>query len=221
MIYICGMDSEQLRPQEFDVHIAEGTLRLSFVGMSNGGKSYRSKVLRNDEQFLWYHVDEHIQKALGFDDMGAMSSWLGYPTDEYYSERERHYLELEDRFTKNASLQTNGQNLVFDTTGSVVHLPPETLSIVKETCLVVHLDVGEESLEHLIEQFFKEPKPVAWFGHYEGGESQEEALRHSYPKLLAARLQKYRELAHINIAASELRDKTGAETLAVIRNHLA
>lgn len=211
-----------MQPQEFDEHIARGTLRLSFVGMSNGGKSYRSKVLRNDEQFLWYHVDEYIQKALGFDDMGAISSWLGYPTDEHYAQREQQYLELEDQFTRNASLQTNGQNLVFDTTGSVVHLPPATLSIVKENCLVVHLDVGEESLERLIEQFFREPKPVAWSGHYENGagESQKAALRHSYPKLLAARLQKYRDFAHVNIAASELRDKTGAETLTIIRNHL-
>ena len=144
------MHSEQLKPEEFDAHIANGTFRLAFVGMSNAGKSYRSKALQDEENFLWYHVDDEIQKALNFKTMGEISEWLGYPVSATYSEREAEYLVRESKFTKKAAMDTNGKNLAFDTTGSVVHLEQKTLDVLKENCLIVHIDVGEDSLEHMI-----------------------------------------------------------------------
>lgn len=217
-----GMKSDQLKPGEFDAHVAAGTFRLAFVGMSNAGKSYRSRVLHDEAGFLWYHVDEEIQNALGFKEMDEVSKWLGYPTSEGYVAREAKYLELENRFTKHAAMQTKGRNLVFDTTGSVVHLDTDTLDVLKENCLIVHLDVGEDSLTQMLERYFKEPKPVAWAGHltFKKGESEEEALRRCYPDLLKKRLAKYRKLAHVNVPAIELRNKSARETLEVIKSHL-
>lgn len=217
------MPQEALKPQEFDVHLKNGTLRLAFIGMSNAGKSYRSRVLNKEADFLWHHVDGEIQKALGFADIGEVSRWLGYPTSAGYAEREKKYLALENRFTKDSAMRTGGKNLVFDTTGSVVHLEKETLRALHENCLIVHLDVGEDSLERMVEKFFKEPKPVAWAGNLvlQEGESEEGAVRRSYPALLSARLVQYRELAHINVPAEEVRDTSAHKTLAVIRSHLA
>lgn len=216
------MDSVLLTPEELDAHVANGTFRLSFVGMSNAGKSYRSKVLARDYNFLWYQVDEEIQKAFGFSDMGEISGWLGYPSDATYAEREARYLELENLFTKQAALETRGKNLVFDTTGSVIHLEPETIFILKENCLVINLDVGVGSLEKMVEKFFIEPKPVAWCGNFSKmeDESVDDALRRCYPALLRWRLGEYRTLAHITIPAEEIRDKTGVETLEVIKKYL-
>jgi shikimate kinase len=213
---------QSLTPGEFDAHLASQTLRLAFVGMSNGGKSYRSRVFHEEEGFLWYQVDEEIGKALSLPDSESMSAWLGYPTDEGYSGREAQYLELESRFTKNAAQQVHGTNFVFDTTGSVVHLEREALAVLKDNTLVVHLDVGEKSIPEMLERFFAEPKPVAWSGYFEAreGESVETSLKRSYPRLLHERLIRYRELAHVNIPAHELRDATGAETLLVIRGYL-
>ncbi len=216
---IYRMQSEHLRPEEFDAHLQAGTLRLSFVGMSNAGKSYRSKVLARERDFLWYQVDEEIQKELGFATMGEISAWLGYPASAGYKEREATYLELENKFTREASMKTGGKNFVFDTTGSVVHLQPETIQVLKENCLVVHLDIGEGSLEKMVEKFFIEPKPVSWGEYFvlQEGESEIDALRRSYPVLLQERLRMYRALAHINLPAESLRDTSAEETLAVIR----
>lgn len=216
------MQSEQLKPEEFDAHIANGTFRLSFVGMSNAGKSYRSKTLHKEKDFLWYQVDEEIWKKLGFDTIAEISSWIGYPTDEGYMERERQYLALENKFTEHASMQTNGKNFVFDTTGSVVHLEQKTQQILKENCLVVHLDVGEDALLHMVEQFFLHPKPVAWCGYFsiQPNESKEAALRKCYPVLLAERLKRYRTFSHINIPAKEVYNTSAEETLEIIRRHL-
>ena len=216
------MESALLTKTEFDAHVASKTLRLSFVGMSNCGKSYRSKVLERECGFFWYQVDGDILNELGFKDEAEISAWLGYPTSPTYSERERRYIELENEFTGKAAMASPGKNLVFDTTGSVIHLDPATLAALRENTLVVHLDVGEESLDMLIAKFFEKPKPVAWSGYFSqaAGESEMEALRRSYPALLAERLERYRALAHVEIPARDMRDKSGVETLGLIRNKL-
>ena len=172
---------------------------------------------------MWYQVDEEIQKALGLKDMKEISRWLGYPASEGYAAREAQYLELENNFTKQASMQTKGKNLVFDTTGSVAHLHEDTLHTLKENCLMVHLDVGEDSLLHMIEKFFVEPKPIAWCGYFsrQEGESEEAALRRSYLTLLSERLKCYRELAHVTIPSRVVYNTSADETLALIQSHLA
>jgi len=216
------MEPGLLMPEEFDTHLADGTLRLSFVGMSNSGKSYRSCVLAKDSGFFWYQVDGDIQKTLGLKGQEELASWLGYPTSPTYLERERRYLELENEYTGGAAMSSHGKNLVFDTTGSVVHLADETLRTLRDNTLVVHLDVGNDSLDNLLARFFKDPKPVAWSGFFsmQLGELVEEALRRSYPALLAERLARYRTLAHLNIDTEEVLNKTGAETLSLIRGKL-
>ncbi|MBI4065817.1 hypothetical protein HY412_01310 [Candidatus Kaiserbacteria bacterium] len=216
------MQNLLLTPEEFDTHAENRTLRLSFIGMSNCGKSYRAKVLEREKDFLWYRVDGDIQKALGLASEEGVASWLGYPTSPTYPERERMYIGLENKFTGQAAMQSPGKNLAFDTTGSVIHLEQYVLNLLRDNTLVVHLDVGDESLEYLIEQFFRMPKPVAWSGYFalEDGESGEQAIRKSYPILLKERLKRYRALAHININASDVRNMSGDETLALIRGKL-
>lgn len=216
------MNLVPLTAKEFDAHIHNGTCRLSFVGMSNGGKSYRARVLRDQSDFLLYSVDDEIIRSLGFKNMGEISTWMGYPSSPGFAEREAQYLELEGAFTKQVAMKTHGRNLVFDTTGSVAQLDKKVLEALEEHTLIVHLDVGEDALPILIERFFKEPKPVAWgeFFTMQPGESEEAALRRSYPTLLNERLARYRALAHINISTKKLYDATGEETLAVIRAHL-
>lgn len=216
------MQTALLTSEEFDAHVENRTFRLSFVGMSNCGKSYRAKTLAHDSDFFWYQVDDDIQKELGLGGQEAVSAWIGYPTSLTYPERERRYIDLENKFTGQAAMQSPGKNFVFDTTGSVIHLDSSVLDLLRENTLVVHLDVGDESLENLIEQFFRMPKPVAWSGYFtqKSGESEESALRRCYPTLLQERLKRYRALAHINIDASELHDASGEQTLAIIRSKL-
>ena len=216
------MESEQLTPRELETHVENGTFRLAFIGMSNAGKSYRSKVLERELGFMWYHVDGEIEKALGLEDITKSSDWLSYPSSPHYKERAKEYLSLENAFTKVDVLDTHGRNLVFDTTGSVVHLQPETTAWLHEYCLIVHLAVDESAINTLIERFFNYPKPVIWGNYFlpKENENEEETLRRCYPKLLKDRVKKYEALAHVNIPASEFRDKSGHETLKIIKHHL-
>ena len=220
--YLLEMDLGQLTPEEFDAHIQGGTFRLSFVGMSNVGKSYRARVLRDECDFMWYHVDGEIRKTLVFDTMDGISKWLGLPDTPGYKAREQTYLNAEDKHTKVDFLETGGKNLVFDTTGSVIYLPQSTLSWLRENCLIVNIDAGEGSIVQMMEQFLLEPKPLIWQDYFQvrAGESEKETLERCYPKLLSDRLLKYRALAHITIPVSELHNKSGKETLQVIQGYL-
>jgi shikimate kinase len=216
------MDAALLTQSEFDEHVAHNTLRLGLVGMSNAGKSYRSKVLQNDCGFMAYHVDDEIQKSLGFATMEESSQWLGYPNSPTYAEREADYLAREAQFTKVDFLDTGGKNLIFDKTGSVIYVGESILEWLREHSLVVNIDIDEAALPVMMEKFFAHPKPLIWNGFYnqKEGESVEDALKRCYPDLLRDRLQKYRALAHLTIPAGDLRDKSGQETLAIIRSYL-
>ncbi|OGG70594.1 hypothetical protein A3F27_03085 [Candidatus Kaiserbacteria bacterium RIFCSPHIGHO2_12_FULL_53_13] len=216
------MELENLTQAEYEAHIANKTFRLAFVGMSNVGKSYRSQVLRDECGFMWYHVDEEIQKSLGFKAMDEISRWIGYPNSQGYAEREKTYLASEDKHTKVDFLDTNGKNLVFDTTGSVIYLQNPTLAWLKENCLVVNLDIDERAIDTMTKKFFEKPKPIAWSGFFKPneGETEKETLERCYPELLADRLKKYRALSHINIPAEKLYDRSGSETLDVIKTYL-
>ncbi|MBY0294130.1 hypothetical protein K2Q08_02245 [Patescibacteria group bacterium] len=216
------MNLEQLTPREFEAHLAKGTFRLAFVGMSNVGKSYRSRILRDECNFFWYHVDGEIHKTLVFDSMDGISKWLGYPNTEGYVDRAAQYLAAEDKHTKVDFLDTEGKNLVFDTTGSVIYLPKSTHAWLRENCLIINIDAGEGTIAQMMEQFLIEPKPLIWqefFSPVEG-ESERETIERCYPKLLEGRLKKYRALAHVTIPVALLHNKSGAETLELIKEHL-
>ena len=215
------MEWVPLTQAEYDAHIADNTLRIAFVGMSNVGKSYRSKVLRDESEFDWYQVDKEIMKSLGFSEMDEISEWLGLPYTGTYQERERLYLDAEAKHTKVDFLDTH-RNLVFDTTGSVIYLKNSTVEWLKENCLIVNLDAGEGSIAPMMQKFIEQPKPVIWNGMYEQkpGESERETLERCYPALLSARLKKYRAMAHLTIPAENICDKSGSETIAIIRSHL-
>src|SRR3989338_177053 len=94
------MDLAPLTQAEYDAHIADNSLRIAFVGMSNVGKSYRSKVLRDQFGFDWYQVDKEIIKSLGFSGMKEMPEGPGLPDTPTYEKREREYLDWEAKHTK-------------------------------------------------------------------------------------------------------------------------
>lgn len=216
------MKLEPLTQSEFEKHLENKTLRLAFVGMSNAGKSYRARVLQNDCDFMWYNIDGEIQKTLGLKSMEEISEWLGYPNNPTYPERERAYLEAENKHTMIDFLDTHGKNLVSDSTGSVIYLKEHTHNWLEENCLLVNIEVDKNSTEKLITKYFDNPKPLIWSGFFKQneGESQNEALSLCYPKLLLNRLEKYRQMSHLNIPAEKFYDKSGQETLSIIKSYL-
>ena len=86
---------------QFDEKMKEGNLRIAFIGMSNVGKSLRAKEFVQQCHFKKVSIDDEIEKKLGFEDMLAMASWMGFPYEKKFKNHEAIYLDCEGEYTKN------------------------------------------------------------------------------------------------------------------------
>lgn len=202
----------KLSRAEFDRRYASGTLKLALIGMSNIGKSYSGMRLATDYDFTLIEVDRLIWDALGETDMDAFAAWQGQPYSAGYDARERQSLAMESDATRK-SLMTPARNPLLDTTGSVIYTDVSVLEAIKQDWFTVYIEAAPEHLDRLTSQYFAQPKPLAWHGHYQrrDGMSETESLLASYPDLLASRASDYRALADRTISSLDiLSDETDA-----------
>ncbi|WP_409433933.1 shikimate kinase [Litorimonas sp. RW-G-Af-16] len=193
----------QLSRAEFDARYAAGTLRIAFVGMSNIGKSYTVMRLATKYDFNLIEVDKLIWENLGHDSMDAFAEWQGHPYTDGYSEREAHSISLETAATRKA-LSTDQRNPMVDTTGSVIYTDEDVLEMLRRDYYVVYIEAMADHIERLKVQYFKQPKPLVWAGHYEKleGKTETESILECYPKLLKSRADMYAKLADITLPST-------------------
>lgn len=189
-----------LTQDQFQQKYDDGTLKICFIGMSNIGKSHGALLLQKDFGFRRYEVDGEIQKTIGVGGMTNASGWMGYPYEEKYAANEKSYLDLELEKTL-LDLNTVDQNLVMDTTGSVIYLPEATHDWLRKNFLIISFDVAHTMMEDMLGEFFRSPKTVVWGNCFNqtANELGLDALRRCYPALLHDRIRRYRELADVTI----------------------
>ena len=195
----------QLTRAEFDARYAAGTLKVAFIGMSNIGKSYTAMRLATQYDFNLIEVDKIIWENLGHENMDAFAAWQGHPYTEGYGEREKHSISLESTATRKA-LKTETRNPIIDTTGSVIYTDKDVLETLRKDYYVVYIEAMDDHIERLKVQYFKQPKPLVWAGHYErlAGKTETESILECYPKLLSARGRAYAKLADITLASTTI-----------------
>lgn len=193
----------KLSRQDFEEKYAAGQLKLAFVGMSNIGKSYTTMRLATRYDFNLIEVDRIIRENLGHNDMDAFAKWQGHPYTEGYSERETESIALETRSTRKA-LGTSMRNPMIDTTGSVIYTEQDVLDTLRKDYYVIYIEAMNEHLERLKTQYFKQPKPLIWAGHYDKIEdkTKTESILECYPKLLKSRGKLYAELADVTLPST-------------------
>lgn len=193
----------QLTRAEFDARYAAGNLKIAFIGMSNIGKSYTAMRLATKYDFNLIEVDKLIWENLGHDNMDAFAQWQGHPYTEGYSEREKHSISLETDATRKA-LKTGKRNPMIDTTGSVIYTDEDVLEALRKDYYVVYIEAMEDQIERLKIQYFKQPKPLIWAGHYEklDGKTETESILECYPKLLASRGKAYARQADATLPST-------------------
>ncbi len=193
----------KLTKAEFAERYAKGTLKIAFIGMSNIGKSYTALRLATRYEFNLIEVDKIIWENLGHDSMEAFAQWQGHPYTQGYSERERESIALESQATR-AALNTQEQNPMIDTTGSVIYVDQEVLKKLKQDYYVVYIEAMQDHIERLKVQYFKHPKPLIWAGHYKkvDGLSESESILQCYPKLLESRAKSYAKLADVTLPST-------------------
>ena len=62
----------------------------------------------------------------------------------------------------------------------------------------------EDHLERLKTQYFKQPKPLVWAGHYKkiARLSETESILEAYPKLLSSRAKAYARQANVTLPST-------------------
>lgn len=193
----------KLTRAEFDARYAAGSLKVAFIGMSNIGKSYTAMRLATKYDFSLIEVDKIIWENLGHDSMDAFAQWQGHPYTDGYNEREKHSIALETKATRKA-LETDVRNPIIDTTGSVIYTDEDVLKALSENYYVVYIEAMPDHIERLKVQYFKQPKPLIWAGHYEkiDGKSETESILECYPKLLASRGMAYASRADVTLPST-------------------
>ncbi len=197
----------QLSRAEFERRYAEGHLRIALIGMSNIGKSYTGLRLATAFDFELIEVDKLIRETLGHDDMEAFAAWQGQPYSEGYEAREAESRALESAATQRA-LNWESGNAILDTTGSVIYTEHSVQKTLVRDWFVIHISASDDAVERLKLQYFKQPKPLMWNGHYtrQPGQKPDNAILECYPKLLASRAADYGALADVTISSDVILD---------------
>lgn len=204
-----------LTREEFEDRYTSGRLSVALVGMSNIGKTFTAMRLAAKFRFHRIEVDKLIWEELGHDDMDALAEWQGQPYSDGYAEREKHLLSLETSVTRSA-METEAENPLLDTTGSVIYTGEAVLHTLRSRFYVVHIEADASDLERLKALYFTRPKPLVWAGHFQAqdGRSHEESALECYPSLLEARESAYGALAHKSLSSSFVLDpRTDASDL--------
>lgn len=129
-----------------------------------------------------------------------MSRWMGQPYDQRYRKTSRQYLKLEqevvDKIISDIKMGA-GENIVIDTTGSLIYLNPGVLKKLREISKVFYLEVPKRVKDEMFKLYINDPKPVIWGEMFKikQGEDKKIALKKSYPGLLNYRSCQYVKLA--------------------------
>ena len=186
--------------------------------MSGTGKSHWSSRLEQ-HGFKLFCCDELIAKKLESELSTAngkilsMGEWMGFPYEANYRRREAQYLRYEvDVLTEVLDyLETDShaanQNIIIDTTGSVIYVGEALLTRLQQLTTIVYLDTPPEVQEKMCTAYVANPPPVLWRDRFSraSGETNQQALARSYPGLLAARTQEYKKLAEVTLDYYRLR----------------
>lgn len=168
---------------------------ITLVGMSGAGKTHWSKELEK-KSFKRFGCDDLLEKKLNgnFSGIKSVAEWMGRPSDKNYRKRCREYLAceqkaLEDILTEIAKCT---ENVVIDTTGSVIYLDKKILKKLKALTKIVYLEIPPAYYQKMEQKYFADPKPVIW-GNFK-----------TYHDLLIFRARRYQKLADTVINYADL-----------------
>ncbi len=187
-------------------------MHLSLIGMSGVGKSSWSIKLY-EIGFRRYCCDDLIKIKLASELTGSdgtmmeIGEWMGFPYESQYKERESKYLtyEIEVLTEIIGILESCGkqaeENIVIDTTGSVIYTGEESLKRLRRCTTIVHFSTPPEVQGQMLKTYLANQRPVLWreFFNKEPNETFEDAMARCYPRLLISRERLYERYAGVAI----------------------
>jgi len=159
-------------------------------------------------------IEQRLRSRLesgGYAGIHGVASWMGWPDNSTYAEREADYLaeEIATLDEVLTDLERNpSSELILDTTGSVIYTGNNLLRRLRRQMSIVYLVASAEEQQLLMQRYLGDPKPVfvAWRVSAEKGR---DTARNSRPLLSHAHRRtpsSYEALAHCTLAVAEFRD---------------
>lgn len=185
-------------------------MKISLIGMTGTGKTYWSKKL-SEKGFKKFCCDDLIAEKLDLAGTTDMSKWMGQPFEKQHKNAAKLYLALEEEVVRKvlAAVQklSKDENVVIDTTGSVIYLPKPALKQIANLTTIVYLETPAWAQKQMYETYIKYPKPVIWGDVFRKKKEQKDfdALALCYPELLAYRSKAYKKLADVTLDYNMLR----------------
>ena len=196
----------------------EGRVIIALIGMAGAGKSSWASRLEA-AGFTWLQCDAliadrlSVRFELGAGSVHDLGSWMGFPYDQRYSEREALYLATEtavlDAIAGDiAHGQYTGSKLIVDLTGSAIYVDSKVLGRLREQATVVYLAVSPRLHDQMVRDYLANPRPIVWNGLYQPlpHEDPAAALERCYPQLLAERERRYAEISDVVLDDAQHRD---------------
>jgi shikimate kinase len=127
-----------------------------------------------------------------------LDQWMGFPYELLFNEHEAKYLACEkevlieilrDFEDRNNNSQ---EDVVVDTTGSVIYTGKETLRKLRRFTMVIYLSTPYGIQRQMLKAYLDKPRPLLWrniFIKKQDG-TNEDTLERCYPKFLSARKRK-------------------------------
>lgn len=193
--------------KKFEVNI----VFLTLIGMSGTGKSYWSKRLEM-HGFKRFGCDDlitlHIAQQLGYSETSGfdMHQWVGYPDQDTHADRARQYLQAEEEVLNEIiaylAQADPDENIVLDTTGSVIYMPTNVLKKLSQLTRMVYLGITPQDFDRMLKYYLENPVAIIWNGTFQAlpMESRQQTFARCYPQLIKSREQKYKELAQLTIS---------------------
>lgn len=187
-------------------------MHISLIGMSGCGKT-RCSLKLQESGFRRFSCDEliteKVQSILKRSDgtMLDIGEWVGFPYENQFRFRESKYLSLEEQVLSEIldylDIINNPQkdNIVVDTTGSVIYTSNELMERLRKTTMVIHLSSPPEIQAQMLERYLANRRPLIWRNLFNKrpNESNQEALARCFQRLLISREELYQQHSHITI----------------------
>ena len=183
-----------------------GRLVMSLTGMSNMGKSTWSRAL----ELLGFRViscDDLIESLLAihlgsrYRGLRGIAEWMGQPHEARSRSRQEIYLRVEAIVLQEINhylAAAEPENLVIDTTGSLVHTGDAICRELQRRSLMVYLAAGNHRQSAMISSYLACPKPV-YFGDFYDPHCPTDTLEQCYPALLDWRQRQYARWADVTL----------------------
>jgi len=227
---VISVNAMKLSKSQFETRLEENQLILSFIGMSNIGKTYWSKKLQ-DIGFRHINCDDLVEqklapalKKLGYAGIHDVSKWMGQPYDKRYFANQHQYLSCEKEVMEEIFAEiknSNKGNIIIDTTGSIIHTGQNIIEKLKQYSLVIYLAASEEMMEAMFKKYREEPKPLVFGDIYNQAqnETQLQALSRCYRQLLNLRGVLYTDCADVVIPQEAIvKDMTASQFFSLIKH---